>query len=265
MGPSSLGTRGPRPALRRPLRPHSTGLSDAQRTTGNLRHQDPTCFTCKALTGQSRGQIWLALVLVNNLNPDVIGQEEPERGVEGCRRPGLCTTAGGALTSVCGARAAGSPRRNVQWLRLWRGAGVVGIPEGVPHGCGSGRASRAVQWLWPRAPRGQPGTRKAACGLRSRRRRRGGREPGRPPMAVVLRCRAIPACSRRGKIDSGPSEMATRAEARAAVFGGAVVALLSAALALLGPPMNAGTRRRPLLLGRPSDRAGRARPGRAQG
>ncbi|XP_069904675.1 ATP-dependent (S)-NAD(P)H-hydrate dehydratase isoform X3 [Oryctolagus cuniculus] len=62
-------------------------------------------------------------------------------------------------------------------------------------------------------------------------------------MAVVLRCRAIPACSRRGKIDSGPSEMATRAEARAAVFGGAVVALLSAALALLGPPMNAALQR----------------------
>nr|XP_008251452.2 ATP-dependent (S)-NAD(P)H-hydrate dehydratase isoform X5 [Oryctolagus cuniculus] len=37
--------------------------------------------------------------------------------------------------------------------------------------------------------------------------------------------------------------MATRAEARAAVFGGAVVALLSAALALLGPPMNAALRR----------------------
>lgn len=159
----------------------------------------------------------------------------------------------------------GAPEGTSNGCGSGRGAGVVGIPEGVPHGCGSGRASRAVQWLWPRAPRGQPGTRKAACGLRSRRRRRGGREPGRPPMAVVLRCRAIPACSRRGKIDSGPSEMATRAEARAAVFGGAVVALLSAALALLGPPMNAGTRRRPLLLGRPSDRAGRARPGRAQG
>lgn len=73
-----------------------------------------------------------------------------------------------------------------------------------------------------------------------RRRRGAGREPGSPPMAVGRVWVAARVC-RRGKVAIGLAGMATRAGAGAVVAGAAVVALLSAALALYGPPLDAGT------------------------
>lgn len=73
-----------------------------------------------------------------------------------------------------------------------------------------------------------------------RRRRGAGREPGSPPMAVGRVWVAARVC-RRGKVAIGLAGMATRAGAGAAVAGAAVVALLSAALALYGPSLDAGT------------------------
>ena len=90
------------------------------------------------------------------------------------------------------------------------------------------------------AARGRPGDRKSAGGGESRGR---AGAAGRPEVRGWL---WVPASGRSGAawevsaILAFPA-MATRAGAGAAVAGAAVVAVLSAALVLYGPPLDAGT------------------------
>lgn len=83
-------------------------------------------------------------------------------------------------------------------------------------------------------------------------------------MAAGLRCGAVRICARSKPAPAAP-RMATYLEARPAVTVAAVVALLSAAFVLFGPPLNSGTRPRggrrtgaPHALRSCTSRAGRA-------
>lgn len=88
---------------------------------------------------------------------------------------------------------------------------------------GRGGAQKEGQWRWPggsAGAAGNPEIRRAAMGIH---------------------CVAIGACG-RGKMDPGVPRMAVRT-CWAAAAGAAVVALLSAAIALHWPPLHAGTGR----------------------